>query len=437
MTYPEAIAALAHYRRIGAKFGLENIAALLRHLGNPHHGLPFIHIAGTNGKGSTAAFLHNLLNTLGYRTGLYTSPHILSIRERIRLGDTLISRDAFAHYFYRIHSIASRHSITPTFFETLTLLAILYYADTKPDFIVWETGLGGRLDATNIVAPILTLITPIGYDHQEYLGSTLTAIAAEKAGIIKPHIPLAFSKQEPEARAILIQTAQAQHAPFHESTLLIGHPTCVPTPPNYLQPATLAGSPFLLSLRGTHQIDNAALALQAALLLSLKQDRHTLIRAAQKAFAHTQWPGRLQILNPDPLTLLDGAHNITAINALVHSWQHTFRLPPARLIFSALSDKDLTAITRALAPITAELHIVPLPDPRAATIDQLTRAWHPIYPKSTDPWESLSKKLPHLTPHPTLITGSLRLVSEILATGSQSNPIDNEEYRLNDLLKPI
>jgi dihydrofolate synthase/folylpolyglutamate synthase len=441
MTYPEAIAQLAHYRSIGAKFGLHNITALLQAFGNPEKKLCFIHIAGTNGKGSTAAFLHQLLVTLGYNAGLYTSPHLLSIRERIRIGSNLIPQETFARLFCVIHQTAEAHRITPTFFETLTLLAILYFSETQPDFIVWETGLGGRLDATNVVTPILTLITPIGYDHQEFLGDTLAAIAGEKAGIIKPCIPVALSKQEPEAHAVLISKAQNLAAPIYESHTLITPDPRPIQPPEYKQPATLAGQPFTLSLRGHHQIGNAALALQAALLLPLKQNRDTIIGAAQNAFASTEWHGRLQILPTTPITFIDGAHNRSAIEVLVDYWKQTLGLPPARLIFSALGDKDLAAIVSALRPITKELHLVSLNDPRAARIQALQDAWTPLLPQSIISTKEIPMLLQTSTPHPTLITGSLRLVSEVLVLAPHSSSDSSisafKEHRLNDLLNPI
>ena len=204
MTYPEAISYLGQTRRFGMKLGLDTMRGLARALGDPQEKLRFIHLAGTNGKGSTAAFCESCLRAAGFRVGLYTSPHLVSVRERIQIDRTSISEADFAEGMSVVQRAVEQHpDLEVTFFELTTALALWYFGREKVDWVVWETGLGGRLDATNIVTPEVCIITNIGLDHQQYLGQTLAEIAAEKAGIIKPGVPVVSAVESAEAREIL------------------------------------------------------------------------------------------------------------------------------------------------------------------------------------------------------------------------------------------
>ena len=216
MTYPEAIQFLYGLRLFGAKFGLENTFKLAALAGNPQEKLRFIHVAGTNGKGSTCAMLESIYRAAGLRVGLFTSPHLVSFRERIQVNRQLISEDEVVRLVEELQPLlkqfpAGHH---PTFFEVVTVMALKFFAEQKCDLVIWETGLGGRLDATNIVTPLASVITNIAFDHQQWLGDTLEKIAAEKAGIIKPGVPVVTATDEPEALAVIEKMAREKNAPL-------------------------------------------------------------------------------------------------------------------------------------------------------------------------------------------------------------------------------
>jgi dihydrofolate synthase / folylpolyglutamate synthase len=262
MTYPDALNYLGQARRFGMKLGLDPMRELARALGNPQDGLRFIHIAGTNGKGSTAAFCESCLRASGFRVGLYTSPHLVSVRERIQIDRQLISEDDFALGMETVRlAIEGMEDPATTYFEITTALALWYFAREKVDWVVWETGLGGRLDATNIVTPEVCIITNIGLDHQQYLGSSLQEIAQEKAGIIKFGIPVVSAVEKGEAADVIRQRAKSEHA-----MLTLVH--CKTEIKNLglrdgKQMAGIGGQELALGLVGPHQIFNAACAVEA------------------------------------------------------------------------------------------------------------------------------------------------------------------------------
>src|SRR6266704_1538085 len=216
MTYAEAIQFLYDLRLFGAKFGLENTIKLAALAGNPQDRLRFIHVAGTNGKGSTCAMLESIYRAAGLRVGLFTSPHLVSFGERIQIDRQVIAADEVARAMSELQPLleTSPRDAHPTFFEVVAVMALRYFAEQKCDLVVWETGLGGRLDATNIVTPLASVITNVQYDHQKWLGETLASIAAEKAGIIKPGIPVITATDEPEALQVIRETAGAQSSPL-------------------------------------------------------------------------------------------------------------------------------------------------------------------------------------------------------------------------------
>ncbi|MCU0789293.1 MAG: bifunctional folylpolyglutamate synthase/dihydrofolate synthase, partial [Verrucomicrobia bacterium] len=331
MTYSEAIDYLYSLRVFGLKLGLENTRRLAAEAGHPQERLRFIHIAGTNGKGSVAAMLESIYRAAGLRVGLYTSPHLVSFRERIQVNRQMISEADVVRLAGELRMLSPANSLAnpqsairsphshdacPTFFEFVTVMALRYFAEQKCDLVIWETGLGGRLDATNIVTPLASVITNIEPDHQRWLGHDLRSIAAEKAGIIKPGVPVITATSEPEAFAVIQDTARAQ-----------GSPLTLVTPSHGTHPPL---DQIRLPLLGWHQRINAATALAAVQVL---QPRLPVSESAVLIGLETvQWAGRLQLLARGAgRVLLDGAHNASGATTLRAAMQEEFAGQPVSL----------------------------------------------------------------------------------------------------------
>ena len=312
MTYREAIEFLHQLRWFGAKFGLENTLKLAALAGNPHERLRFIHVAGTNGKGSTCAMLESIYRAAGVRTGLFTSPHLVAFGERVQVNRRLIPESEVARLVEEVQNLVEQgwpkgSETHPTLFEVVTVMALRYFEEQECELVIWETGLGGRLDATNIVTPLASVITNIEYDHQKWLGSTLASIAAEKAGIIKRGVPVVTGAQNPEALAVIQGRAREQAAPLTLVTLA----DAKQPPLDTLQ----------LPLPGEHQRMNAAVALATVHILA------TPIPVGEEALRSglldLHWPGRLQwVTRPSgQRILLDGAHNPAGVEVLAAALQ--------------------------------------------------------------------------------------------------------------------
>lgn len=383
MTYDESLEWLDSTRVFGIKLGLANTKLLLEELGNPQDSLTVFHVAGTNGKGSVCAMLDALLRTAGRRTGLYTSPHLVDFRERIRVDGVKISHEAVAAGLTRIRAISAEWDRQPTFFEIATALAVAHFASAGCEMAVLETGMGGRLDSTNAVAPAVSVITPVAMDHRQWLGNTLAEIAAEKAGIIKPGIPVVSAAQEPGAAEVLADHAARLNAELEFVS------------------APLEGIP--VRLRGGHQKANAALALAAVSKAGLALEEATV----REAFAGVQWPGRFQIV--DQRIVLDGAHNPHAALNLTRNWREFFGQQQPLVIFGALEDKDYPVIIEKLEAIASEFYFVPVKNFRAASPESLEAACQIKNTVFASVQEALaaSRGL-------TLVTGSLFLVGEAM-----------------------
>ena len=304
----------------GISLGLEGLTALLVALGDPHKKRPVLHIAGTNGKGSTAVFSASLLKAAGLRVGLYTSPHLVDFRERIQINGELISLEDLEEGIRRLQSVTESRKAVPTFFELTTALAFDYFAHQKCDVIVLETGMGGRLDATNLAADkIACAITPISIDHQEWLGSTLADIAREKAGIMRPGVPVVTSPQPAEVMEVLREEAARVGAPL----IVVDEPVTCETP---------------LGLAGSHQRWNAALALKLVQQGPWKISEKT----KREGLETVSWPGRFQWLkiSEKQEIILDGAHNPAAAEQLVATWKELFPGQKCCLVFGSLLDKE-------------------------------------------------------------------------------------------------
>ena len=328
-----------------AKLGLERITILLGALGNPHHPGSFVHVAGTNGKGSTSAMIEAGLRASGLRTGLYSSPHLNEPTERIRIAGAPISEAQFAQAFDRVHTTAERLlkagtlDLHPTYFETVTAMAFVAFRDAAVDQVVLETGMGGRLDATNVIDPKLCVITPIDLDHQQFLGSTLEQIAAEKAGILKPGVPAVFSRQLPAAAAVLRSHAQG---PMIWTT---DHPLAN----LQLEPRgsrfELDGDQVTCPLAGEHQVENAHTAA-----LALRQ-----LGVSPAGIAATVWPGRLEQVSTTPEIILDGAHNPAGVRALVEYISRFYADRKIFLVYGVMRDKAVNEMGRMLFPLAHRL----------------------------------------------------------------------------------
>jgi dihydrofolate synthase/folylpolyglutamate synthase len=417
MTYPEAITYVGAARRFGMKLGLELMERLAEQLGSPQDGLRFIHLAGTNGKGSTAAFCESCLRAGGYRVGLYTSPHLVSIRERIQIDRVPISEAAFAEGMATVRAaVEACPGMEPTYFELMTALALWAFARQKVDWVVWETGLGGRLDATNIVRPEVCVITNIGLDHTQYLGTTLGEIAREKAGIIKPGVPVVSGVGAGEAARVVSAQAQLLGAPFVDVSSAL--PALNLGLRERQQLALLAGHEFALGLLGSHQVDNAACALAALRQISLE---HPLSDAAiARGLESARWAGRFEIVSEKPLLVVDGAHNSVAMEKVIETWRNF--LPtcglagaPAHLVFGTVSDKDVSEMARMLLPLAGEVSLVRLQNERSSEPAALARHFPGVPCRLFDSVGAFWRACAHAPGRPMLITGSLFLAGEILA----------------------
>ena len=400
MTYAEALTYLLSLQQFGFKPGLESTRHLASLVGNPHETLRFIHVAGTNGKGSVCAMLDAIHRTAGRRVGLYTSPHLIRFNERIRVDGTPIPDEALARLTAQLRAAVESASpkLEPTFFEFTTVLALLWFAESKVDLIAWETGLGGRYDATNIVTPLASIVTQIGLDHMAVLGPTIGAIAAEKAGIFKPDVPALTSATDPDALAILEFKARETGCPF----IPVGH---------------LAVEQFRydLPLLGEHQRTNAALA--AAAIRVLRFLLPVSDEQMARGFASVRWPGRLQVLQRGKQTLLlDGAHNRDGITSLRAALERHFPNRAPVLVLGMLADKEWSDMARALAPLASRILTTRVSSARTISPDDLKAAC--LASGVTRPirvTQSIAEALRGCSADPfVVVTGSLYLIGEAL-----------------------
>jgi dihydrofolate synthase / folylpolyglutamate synthase len=364
--FRESLEFLYGLQRFGIKLGLANTRTLLERAGTPQQHFLCVHVAGTNGKGSTAAFLAAILQAAGLRVGLYTSPHLQSFCERIRINGTAISESEIAALTNRLRLLSA--DIPVTFFEFTTVMALCAFAEQQVDIAILETGMGGRLDATNGVTANLSLITPISLDHQEHLGMTLTAIAAEKAGIIKEGVPVICSEQEEDVLAVLRRQAAAGHSPL----LCAGRDFSVTV--NDAESFDYSDKDNLLrqlhsGLAGGHQPHNAALAIAAALCLR-QQGLNIPELAIRQGLAQVSWPGRLEWWGGKRQILLDGAHNAAGASVLA-AYLATRNVPALHWLVGVKNDKNYHDILAAILPLTARIYAVAPPAVNAIAPEEL------------------------------------------------------------------
>ena len=423
------------FSRQARLYNLNRISLLLELLGNPHDRLQVIHIAGSKGKGSTAALIASVLTQAGYKTGLFTSPHLITPRERCRIDGDLISKADVACYIEKlkpaIETVSTSEFGRVSFFEIYTALAFSYFADKATDFAVIEVGLGGRLDATNVVTPVATVITPIGLEHTAILGETYTEIAGEKAEIIKQKCPLALAPQHPEARTVFEKVASERNAPIVEPKNLVGRDCSasssrlvrnadgLPVAQEFDVETDSESYPQLtMPLLGHHQFINATTAVTA--IECLKQKGYIVPKTSVYAgFKNVQWQGRIQRIRSSPIVVLDGAHSPASMEALCSTLRQSFRYDRVTFIVSLMRDKNLTAIGNIVSQ-TADFVIATqvLNNPRVMSAEEILDAWENTCEKisaCSTPEKAITRALSGASPTDLIcITGSLYLVGQAL-----------------------
>jgi dihydrofolate synthase / folylpolyglutamate synthase len=442
MTYEEAVhSLLALGRELAApqqarvqKFGLSNIRTLAEHLGNPQQSIPCVHIAGTNGKGSTAAMLESILRTSGYRVGLYTSPHLERINERVRIQGQDISDEKFLAAWERVRAmieslLASGELVAhPTYFESITALAFVAFAEAGVDFAVYEVGLGGRLDATNIVQPQVAIITSIDFDHEDFLGHSIPEIAAEKAGIIKPDVWVASSAERAEARAVIARRCQEVGASLVEVDEAWQLEDVRVSGGCYRARARSVDSESRLRLEpplaGRFQLRNALAAASATQLLA-KRGFSVTDEAIEQGLRLTRWPGRLEQLQARPAVYLDGTHNPSGANELLAFWKENLRGRRILLVYGAMRDKAVDEIAGCLFP-AADIVILTQPlQPRAISAPLLAEMTGHLAKSAIvipEPSEALAHAIDIALPDDVIFaTGSLYLVGDLRSFWSRRN----------------
>jgi dihydrofolate synthase/folylpolyglutamate synthase len=424
MNYCEALDFLGSLQFLGSKLGLERVRQLLAAVGNPQEKVKIVHIAGSKGKGSTSMFMDNILQEAGYKVGLFTSPHLQSIRERIRLNGEMISTGEFSDMIAEVSAVDAKlkhGELGPaTFFEVMTVSAFLYFERAKVDIAVFEVGLGGRLDATNVCdKPEACIITPISYEHTQILGKTLDLIAKEKAGIIKPGVPVISARQRRNAHEAIEEIAKNKKAPI----------TFQGRDFDYVDNGTIYSGQLmdfrhkdgtiyhlLVPLLGEHQLQNASLACQTAIVLREKGYKIS-DDAIRMGLGDTFWPGRLESIKEEPMIVIDGAHNGASAEALVHALRKHCLCEKFTFVIGMLRDKDTTRFIRAVGPCSDMVYTTKPDSPRCLEPQVLAGRFNKAFFMAQaidDPTDALLEAIATTPPDGcVVITGSLYLVAQM------------------------
>jgi dihydrofolate synthase/folylpolyglutamate synthase len=385
-----------------AKFGLDRITRLLKALGDPHRAGRFIHVAGTNGKGSTCAMIEAGLRAAGVRTGLYTSPHLIEPTERIQIAGRSVSETLFAEVFTEVHETSERMlaagdlDLHPTYFETVTAMAFLLFAREHADIVVLEVGMGGRLDATNVVTPALCVITPIDFDHEAFLGDKLAKIAAEKAGILKPGAPAIFAEQPLEAESVLRAHAKGSYTLARDWVIADLN---VDARGSHFR---MRGQEIVCPLPGEHQVENARTAAIALHELGF----------SPAGIAATYWPGRLEHISEQPKIILDGAHNLAGTRALVQYIQRFYAGRRIWLIYGVMRDKAVGKMASMLFPLAHRIIVTAPANSRAMPPENIPAPGATLTHSVREALDLLREAAPSDV---IFITGSLFVVGEARA----------------------
>lgn len=393
-SYVEALKYIHGLNVFGTKLGLQNIFKLLEILGSPQDGMKIIHVAGTNGKGSTCSMIDSVLRAAGFNVGLYTSPFLEVFNERIRVNGVNIDDEDLSRITLEVKRAAEfmidKKLGSPTEFEVVTAIGFVYFKEQNVDFLVLEVGMGGRLDATNVAKPLVSVITPISYDHQQYLGDTLADIAREKCGIIKAGIPVVTAPQEPEAMKVIENTCLERNSELFKVSgdIETGGDLIYEIKKDDFESRlfdlTSKSKKYMgleVSLLGTHQVDNAATAVGAIEALGLSGN-HIAPKAVQTGLKEAKWLGRLEVLHNDPVVLIDGAHNIAGVKSLRAALERYFSDKHKVLVLGILGDKDFAGMLKELVPLADTIVTTSPENPRALSAAELAEAITKIFPKT-------------------------------------------------------
>lgn len=418
-TYEEALAWIHGRLRLGIKPGLKRMEWMMERLGNPERGLKSIHIGGTNGKGSTLTFLRAILEASGRKVGAFTSPYIEQFNERISINGKPIADEDLLKLTNVIKPLSDELEKTelggPTEFEVITAMSLYYFSEMEPvDIVLYEVGLGGRFDSTNIIHPALSIITSIGLDHTSILGETYEEIAFEKAGIIKEKTPILTAVKQPEALQVIEKKAKEKQAPLFllgEDFAVVHHRSLENGEQFDLKVSaeTILES-LEISMFGQHQTENASLAVAAALQVEDISESH-IRNGLKKAY----WPGRFEIVSTKPFMILDGAHNEEGVKSLVATLKQRFASRDIQIIFAALSDKKLDSMIHLLDEVAAEMTFVDFDFPRAADAKNLYEISNSRKKSASHDWKkAIQDRMENWTEREVLvITGSLYFLSEV------------------------
>lgn len=422
MTYEEALAYIHSVSWLGSRPGLERITQLMHLLGDPQNNLRFIHVAGTNGKGSVCVMLSHILTAAGHKTGLFTSPYVRFFNERMMYNNTPITNEELAEITAYVKPFADSMQDSPTEFELITAIGFVYFARKQCDYVVLECGMGGRLDSTNVITTsVLSIITGVALDHTKFLGDTVEKIAAEKAGIIKPRVPVLFGGNDSNAAKIISLHAEAIGAPYYETDRsMIHNIRCSLTHCTFDYKLHIDQR---ISLIGVYQPYNAAVVLDA---ISILQKEGILISdfALQEGLLHAKWPARFEVLSQDPPVVYDGAHNPEGIGACIRSISKHF--PNLRVLFltGIMADKDYASMVFDLSRYAKEVFTVTPDNPRAMSAETYAQifqqrgipatSYHTVEEGLQAAYQTALK-----TKRPLIIVGSLYMYAEIREAGEK------------------
>jgi dihydrofolate synthase / folylpolyglutamate synthase len=422
-TYSEALEWIHARLRLGIKPGLSRMEWMMEKLGHPERKMKTVHIGGTNGKGSTVTFLRNILEAAGYSVGTFTSPYIEQFNERISVNGKPISDEEILELTNVIRPLADELEETelggPTEFEVITAMSFYYFANVNQvDIVIYEVGLGGRFDSTNIIQPIASIITNIGLDHTNILGHTYGEIAFEKAGIIKDRIPTFTAVKNEDAIKVIKEQSEIKHAPLlrlNQDFTITSH-----SPQTNGEMFTLKSDDQTLeqleiSMIGQHQTENAALAVMAAQYINQDGDFSINEESIRTGLKKAYWPGRFEILSERPLVIIDGAHNDEGIKVLVQELSTRYSTYSIHIVFAALKDKKLDQMIAQLDSIADEISFVSFDFPRAAQAKDLFAISKSKNKVMEDNWDTHLSEIINSLGHNQIlvITGSLYFISEV------------------------
>ncbi|MBU1019680.1 MAG: bifunctional folylpolyglutamate synthase/dihydrofolate synthase [Firmicutes bacterium] len=407
----DAISWIESVKRFGDKYDLSRMELACKILGNPEKKVKYIHVAGTNGKGSTVSYLKHILLEHGYQVGTYTSPYIVRYNERITYNYDDITDEELLFYINKVnslyHEVIQTHNQIITFFELTTLMAFMFYADKKVDFVVCEVGLGGRLDATNVITPLISVITNISYDHMHVLGNTLEEIALNKLGIVKQGIPLVTTVKEPE----LLELFQTYTNNLNAKLTVIQDKDISDIKYGSQTKFNYKGDVYFIEMLGNHQVRNAVLAIEVIFQLNQLKKTAVSLSTIKMGLLNTFWPGRLECFGN---IVLDGAHNTGGMTALKESVETLFKGKTIKVLYTSMADKEYYDIIHILDSFASEIHFTQFDYPRCETAQNLYDVSnHPNKFLNEDALQALHV-LKDLKKHEILlVTGSLYFISLI------------------------